>query len=247
MRNRILNLAKITSGPFIFFMIITVCGSAHADPTESPVIIEKQIRYIVRSETIRVVTAYNAGDPAQTDDSPCIAANGENICKALEKGKKRCAANFVPLGSSLYVDKIGVCLVTDRTNKRYRNRVDIAMKKNEYQKARRFGRQKLKVKIIDISHEPHYNHNLYIEKSFKTVTRNPAKVKEVNVNLSKVGFEGGVLTGPSTANFSVASSGSKDSGSNKPVEIDSTSGLSVITHQPPSSTSFEAIRPSAMF
>ncbi len=126
-----------------------------ADPIELSSLIEKNPRFIVLSETIRVVTAYNAGDPRQTDDSPCISANGENICHALAKGEKRCAANFVPLGSSLYVDKIGVCLVTDRTNKRYRNRVDIAMKKNEYQKARRFGRQKLKVKIIDIDHEPH--------------------------------------------------------------------------------------------
>lgn len=66
----------------------------------------------------------------------------------LEKGQMRCAANFVPSGSHLYVDKIGVCLVTDLTNKRYRNRVDIAMRKNEYRKARRFGEQKLNVKII---------------------------------------------------------------------------------------------------
>jgi 3D (Asp-Asp-Asp) domain-containing protein len=34
-------------------------------------------------------------------------------------------------------------------NKRYRNRVDIAMEKDEYHKARRFGRQKLQVKILD--------------------------------------------------------------------------------------------------
>jgi hypothetical protein len=33
------------------------------------------------------------------------------------------------------------------------------MKKNEYQQARRFGRQKLKVKIIDFGHEPHWNIN----------------------------------------------------------------------------------------
>lgn len=152
MRNGILKSVNIASGLFIFCMILSGYNSAHADPIDSPLLIEKQSRYIVRSETIRVVTAYNAGDPAQTDDSPCISASGENICKALEKGKKRCAANFVPLGSSLYVDKIGVCLVTDRTNKRYRNRVDIAMQKNEYQKARRFGRQKLTVKIIDIGY-----------------------------------------------------------------------------------------------
>ena len=139
----------------IFILILVGYSIAHADPTESMLQRHKNPGYIVRSETIRIVTAYNAGDPRQTDDTPCISANGENICKALEKGKKRCAANFVPLGSRLYVEKIGVCLVTDRTNKRYRNRVDIAMQKDEYHKARRFGRQKLMVKIIDISQKPH--------------------------------------------------------------------------------------------
>ena len=89
------------------------------------------------------------GCPRQTDDTPCISANGENICRALAQGEMRCAANFVPLGSHLYVDKIGVCLVTDRMNRRYRNRVDIAMQKDEYRKARRFGKQKLHVKILD--------------------------------------------------------------------------------------------------
>jgi 3D (Asp-Asp-Asp) domain-containing protein len=50
--------------------------------------------------------------------------------------------------SHLCVDKIGVCLVTDRTNRRYHNRVDIAMQKHAYRKARQFGQQKLHVKII---------------------------------------------------------------------------------------------------
>jgi 3D (Asp-Asp-Asp) domain-containing protein len=102
----------------------------------------------VVSETIREVTAYNAGDPKQTADDPCISASGENICKALEQGKKRCAANFVSLGTLLHIDKYGVCLVTDRMNHRYKNRVDIAMRSDEYRKARKFGRQKLKVKIL---------------------------------------------------------------------------------------------------
>ncbi|BBO72387.1 hypothetical protein DSCA_63170 [Desulfosarcina alkanivorans] len=99
--------------------------------------------------TIRVVTAYNVGDPRQTDDTPCISANGEDICKALSMGKKRCAANFVPLGTRLHVETVGVCLVTDRTHRRYRERVDIAMHKHEYQKARHFGRQRLMVEVID--------------------------------------------------------------------------------------------------
>jgi len=155
MENRILILVQIINRLFIIIMIIAGYRISHADSIESTLLIHKNPRYIVRSETIRVVTAYNAGDPRQTDDTPCISANGENICKALAKGKKRCAANFVPLGSRLYVEKIGVCLVTDRTNKRYRNRVDIAMQRDEYHKARRFGRQKLTVKIIDVSQEPH--------------------------------------------------------------------------------------------
>ena len=155
MRNGNLILVRIVTRLFILLMLLAGYSIAHADPIESPLLIQQNAHYIVRSETIRVVTAYNAGDPGQTDDTPCISASGENICKALAKGKKRCAANFVPLGSRLYVDKIGVCLVTDRTNKRYLNRVDIAMQKDEHQKARRFGRQKLAVKIIVINQEPH--------------------------------------------------------------------------------------------
>jgi 3D (Asp-Asp-Asp) domain-containing protein len=155
MGNKSSTYGQSVTGLFIVLMILFGDSVAYADPIESPLLIEKTADYVVRSETIRVVTAYNAGDPAQTDDTPCISANGENICKALENGKKRCAANFVPLGSSLFVDKIGVCVVTDRTNRRYRNRVDIAMQKSEYHKARRFGRQKLWVKIIDTRQEPH--------------------------------------------------------------------------------------------
>ncbi len=155
MGNGNLILLRNVTRMFILLMLLAGYSIAHADPIESPLIIQPNARYFVRSETIRVVTAYNAGDPGQTDETPCISASGENICKALAKGKKRCAANFVPLGSRLHVDKIGVCLVTDRTNKRYRNRVDVAMQKDEYQKARRFGRQKLAVKIIAIMQEPH--------------------------------------------------------------------------------------------
>ena len=100
------------------------------------------------SQTIRVVTAYNAGDPKQTDDTPCIDASNTDICKALEEGEMRCAANFVELGTLLHIDKVGVCKVTDRTNRRYKNRVDIAFMKHQYKEALEFGRQKLMVKIL---------------------------------------------------------------------------------------------------
>ena len=98
--------------------------------------------------SIREVTAYNVGDPKQNHGNPCISANGENICAALNLGFKRCAANFVPFGTQLYIANYGVCTVTDRMNRRYRNRVDIAMKVTEKDKALQFGLKKLKVTIL---------------------------------------------------------------------------------------------------
>lgn len=100
---------------------------------------------------IREVTAYNVGDPEQNYGNPCISANGENICVAINTGFKRCAANFVPFGTQLYIATYGVCTVTDRMNSRYRNRVDIAMKKTEKDKALQFGLKKLKVTILGSS------------------------------------------------------------------------------------------------
>ena len=96
------------------------------------------------SASIREVTAYNVGDPKQNHGNPCISANGENICAALNLGFKRCAANFVPFGTQLYIANYGVCTVTDRMNRRYRNRVDIAMKVTEKDKALQFGLKSLK-------------------------------------------------------------------------------------------------------
>ena len=109
--------------------------------------------YEVESETIREVSAYNVGDINQTDASPCTSANGENICAALEMGYNRCAANFVPLGSELQIispnsDWEFQCLVTDRMNSRYSNRVDVAMKLSEKDRAIQFGIQHLNVRIL---------------------------------------------------------------------------------------------------
>lgn len=104
--------------------------------------------YRVISETIRTVTAYNVGDPRQTSGAACLSANERNLCRALKAGEKHCAANFVPLGSLLYIDGFGLCRVSDRTNSRYQNRVDIAMPREDRQRALEFGRQQLSVKIV---------------------------------------------------------------------------------------------------
>lgn len=109
---------------------------------------DAKAQYRVVSESIRIVTAYNVGDPDQNFGDPCVAANGENICRALNTGAKRCAANFVPFGTELHIQDHGTFVVTDRTHSRYRNRVDIAMKRNELSKAKQFGKKKLRVKVL---------------------------------------------------------------------------------------------------
>jgi len=97
---------------------------------------------------VREITAYNAGDVNQCDSTPCISANGENICEALRMGFKRCAANFVPLGTDLIIEGYGNCKVTDRMNSRYKNRVDIAFPLGD-DHAIKWGLKKLNVMVVD--------------------------------------------------------------------------------------------------
>lgn len=71
------------------------------------------------------VTAYNSV-PGQTDASPCIAANGKDICALHKQGISTCAA-AMPFGIKLEVDGFGTCIVMDRLAPKYANRVDIHM------------------------------------------------------------------------------------------------------------------------
>jgi len=93
-----------------------------------------------------VLTAYNS-DKAQCDDSPCITANGFNVCKhGIED---TVAANFLPMGTkiripALFGDRIFV--VRDRMAKRHQNRVDIWMK--NYSSAIKFGIKTATIEII---------------------------------------------------------------------------------------------------
>jgi len=128
----------------LFLGIINPLIEDHYNQVET---ITPQVKIQKTNTTIREVTMYNAGDPNQTDNSPCISANGEDICEAIAQGYKRCAANFVPLGTNLIIQNYGECKVTDRMNSRYQNRVDIAVGQDEYQRAIKFGLQNLQVTI----------------------------------------------------------------------------------------------------
>lgn len=115
--------------------------TAEAAPTANLELID------VSTGVIREVTAYNSV-PEQTDASPCIAADGSDVCRRYQAGECIAAANFVPLGSKIYIDKIGLCTVSDRMNSRFQNRVDVFMDK-DIARAVKFGRQNLLVKNVD--------------------------------------------------------------------------------------------------
>lgn len=93
------------------------------------------------------VTAYNSV-PAQTDGSPCIAADGSDICKLYAKGDYSCAS-ALPFGTKINVPGFGVCTVRDRLAPKYYYRVDIHMGGADcIPKARAWGKKKLTITIL---------------------------------------------------------------------------------------------------
>lgn len=64
------------------------------------------------------VTAYTSR-VQETDATPCISADGSDICKRYAEGERICATNDHAIGSVLYVQGLGNCVVRDRMNKRY--------------------------------------------------------------------------------------------------------------------------------
>lgn len=99
----------------------------------------------VKVETVREVSAYTS-EPGQTDSTPCIAADGSDICLRHAAGEGICATNAFPLGTKLFVGNLGTCTVADRMNARYKNRVDWYMGLDTPE-AINFGIQNLNVEI----------------------------------------------------------------------------------------------------
>ena len=92
------------------------------------------------------ITAYSS-TPDQTDSTPCITANGFNLCKHGEENI--IAANFLPFGAKVRIpDHFGdkIFIVQDRMNARYKNRVDIWMK--DRSSAKKWGIRYAQVEIL---------------------------------------------------------------------------------------------------
>jgi len=98
------------------------------------------------STSIREVTAYSS-TVDQTDDTPCIAASGLDICKA---NRPIIAANFLEFGTKVQFPKIfgdKIFVVEDRMNKRYNDRIDIWFPNRA--SAKKFGIQMTQVVILE--------------------------------------------------------------------------------------------------
>jgi 3D (Asp-Asp-Asp) domain-containing protein len=90
-------------------------------------------------------SAYTS-EVAQTDASPCITANGFNVCKHNEEDV--IATNMFPFGTKIIIPSIDpnrVFTVEDRMNARYQNHIDIWMK--DKTDAIQFGRRTLEIQI----------------------------------------------------------------------------------------------------
>ncbi|MBU2415876.1 3D domain-containing protein, partial [Patescibacteria group bacterium] len=117
--------------------------------TEQDSVTHKPTNDLLKTQSAdkRVITAYNS-EKAQTDSSPCITANGFNVCK---HGKEdTVATNFLKFGTkiripNLFGDKIFI--VRDRMHKRHSNKVDVWMinKKD----AIKFGVKIAKVEVVE--------------------------------------------------------------------------------------------------
>jgi hypothetical protein len=104
------------------------------------------VLYKAYYEFTATVTAFNTV-PSQTDSTPCISANGQNICGRNDV--LACPRSF-KFGSRFIIDygmgpKIYTCV--DRTNIKFNNRFDISFDK-DIKGAIAFGKQTLKIKYI---------------------------------------------------------------------------------------------------
>ncbi|OGL66486.1 hypothetical protein A2856_02225 [Candidatus Uhrbacteria bacterium RIFCSPHIGHO2_01_FULL_63_20] len=109
---------------------VPVTPVAVAETAKTPAMVEtEQVQTPAKPRVIGrivTVTAYTS-EVGQTDSTPCISADGSDICVKYAAGEKICATNDHPMHAKLHIEGYGECTVRDRMNKRYTGtgRVDI--------------------------------------------------------------------------------------------------------------------------
>lgn len=141
---------------FIFFWIFGLLGGFMMgvrqvseliviDHNYQPYVHEQKDRPADVFDRKAIFTAYNSVEE-QTDDSPCIGSAG-NICEAA-RYQRVCATRLYKLGTVLWIEGVGPCVILDRTSKKYANRIDIFMGR-DIEAAKQFGIKELKYKVIN--------------------------------------------------------------------------------------------------
>ncbi len=124
-----------------------VIKTVKSQPIESESTAPEKEEQKVKSTSVHVMTAYNS-EVGQTDDSPCITANGFNVCKHGQEDT--IAANFLKFGTKVKIpDLFGdrVFVVRDRMNKKHPNRVDVWMK--DRPSAMKFGIKTARIQVLE--------------------------------------------------------------------------------------------------
>jgi len=101
----------------------------------------------VKATSVRTITAYNS-EIGQTDASPCITANGFNVCEHGEEDT--IAANFLRFGTKVRIPELfgdRVFIVRDRMNEKHPSRMDVWM--NRKIDAKTFGVQRAEIEILE--------------------------------------------------------------------------------------------------
>lgn len=101
---------------------------------------------VVRT-SVHTMTAYNS-EVGQTDNSPCITANGFNVCK--HGVEDTIAANFLKMGTKVRIPELfgdRIFVVRDRMNARHANRVDVWFK--DRPAAMKFGVKVAKIEVLE--------------------------------------------------------------------------------------------------
>ncbi|MBU2566249.1 3D domain-containing protein [Patescibacteria group bacterium] len=138
----------------IFITLNRMSFSEFIKGAEAVVAPSSTIDYVAKpTKTVSVLASSYSSTIDQTDSTPCITANGYNVCSYYEVDGfgETIAANFLPMGTvvkipELYGDKFLV--VRDRMNPRYGyGRIDIWMPTRS--EALIFGKRWIDVEIFE--------------------------------------------------------------------------------------------------
>lgn len=93
--------------------------------------------------------SFYTSSASETDSTPEIAANGQNIWELHKTGSSTCASNRYKFGTIIYIPDIGFCIVRDRMNRRFDDtfQVDYYMGYDK-KRAKQSGIQHKRIKVF---------------------------------------------------------------------------------------------------